>query len=141
MALTDRQCRQAIPPKTLIDGGGLRLKVSETASGSVSRKWVLRFTVADGRQREAGLGAFPDVSLSEAREKAAELRKQAKAGTDPLAKREQEKRQKAAEAARVMTFKAAAEAYIAAHETSWKNPKHRQQWRNTLEAYTKRPKH
>ena len=141
MALTDRQCRQAHQPAVLIDGNGLRLKVSETASGGLSKRWVLRFTLADGRQREAGLGAFPDVSLGEAREKAAELRKQAKAGADPLAEREQAKRQKAAEAARAMTFKAAAEAYIAAHETSWKNPKHRQQWRNTLEAYTKRPKH
>jgi integrase len=136
MALTDRQCRQAHQPAALIDGNGLRLKVSETASGGLSKRWVLRFTLADGRQREAGLGAFPDVSLGEAREKAAELRKQAKAGADPLAEREQAKRQKAAEAARAMTFKAAAEAYIAAHETSWKNPKHRQQWRNTLEAYT-----
>jgi integrase len=96
---------------------------------------VLRFTVADGRQREAGLGAFPEVSLSEAREKAAELRKRAKSGADPLAEREQAKRQQAAEAARVMTFKAAVDAYIAAHEASWKNPKHRQQWRNTLDAY------
>jgi integrase len=31
-----------------------------------------------------------------------------------------------------MTFKECAEAYIAAHETGWKNAKHRQQWRNTL---------
>jgi hypothetical protein len=25
--------------------------------------------------------------------------------------------------------------YIAAHEAGWRNPKHRQQWRNTLTAY------
>lgn len=135
MAVTDRQCRQATPPKTLIDGGGLRLRVSETASGAVSKKWVLRFTGADGRQREAGLGTFPEVSLSAARERAGELRKQAKAGADPLAEREQAKRKQAAEAAPAMTFKTCAEAYVAAHEASWRNPKHRQQWRNTLETY------
>jgi integrase len=123
-------------PGVYIDGDGLRLKVqaSQGEGGRVRKNWVLRYTLG-GKTREVGLGSADITPLAEAREKAAELRRQAKAGTDPLAKREQEKRQKAAEAARVMTFKAAAETYIAAHETSWKNPKHRQQWRNTLEAY------
>jgi hypothetical protein len=34
-----------------------------------------------------------------------------------------------------MTFDQCAEAYIRAHEASWRNPKHRQQWRNTLATY------
>jgi Sulfatase len=34
-----------------------------------------------------------------------------------------------------MTFDKCAEAYIVAHEVSWKNEKHRQQWRNTLATY------
>jgi integrase len=34
-----------------------------------------------------------------------------------------------------MTFKAVAEAYIGANEASWRNDKHRQQWRNTLASY------
>ena len=34
-----------------------------------------------------------------------------------------------------MTFRECGEAYIAAHETSWRNLKHRQQWRNTLDTY------
>ena len=34
-----------------------------------------------------------------------------------------------------ITFKAVAEAYIAANEGSWRNDKHRQQWRNTLASY------
>ncbi|MGH7056810.1 MAG: tyrosine-type recombinase/integrase [Acetobacteraceae bacterium] len=34
-----------------------------------------------------------------------------------------------------MTFAAVAERYLAAHEGSWRNPKHRQQWHNTLRAY------
>jgi hypothetical protein len=38
-------------------------------------------------------------------------------------------------AARSMTFDQCAEAYIGAHEPSWKNEKHRQQWRNTLSTY------
>src|SRR5262249_7713188 len=42
---------------------------------------------------------------------------------------------KLVEQARVVTFKQCAETYIAAHEAGWRNPKHRQQWRNTLETY------
>ena len=43
----------------------------------------------------------------------------------------------AAQAAQMagITFKAVAEAYIAANEGSWRNDKHRQQWRNTLATY------
>jgi len=35
------------------------------------------------------------------------------------------------------TFGAVALEYIDAHESGWKNPKHRQQWRNTLATYAK----
>ena len=38
-------------------------------------------------------------------------------------------------AAAGVTFKAVAEAHIAANEDGWRNPKHRQQWRNTLASY------
>ena len=34
-----------------------------------------------------------------------------------------------------MTFDACAAAYIEAHKTSWRNEKHRDQWRNTLNSY------
>ena len=34
-----------------------------------------------------------------------------------------------------MTFDDCRTAYIAAHEASWRNPKHRQQWTNTLRTY------
>jgi integrase len=36
-----------------------------------------------------------------------------------------------------ITFTKAASLYIEAHEQSWKNEKHRQQWNNTLETYAK----
>jgi hypothetical protein len=39
------------------------------------------------------------------------------------------------EAAKTTTFDAARDAYIAAHEASWRNAKHRQQWSNTLATY------
>lgn len=34
-----------------------------------------------------------------------------------------------------MTFSKCAELYIASQERGWANPKHRQQWRNTLSTY------
>src|SRR5262249_38961165 len=47
-----------------------------------------------------------------------------------------EKRAAAAvEAAKAMTFADCATAYINAHEAGWRNPKHRQQWKNTLATY------
>ncbi len=62
-----------------------------------------------------------------------------KAGIDPLEERQREAAEAlaAAQAAQIagMTFKAVAEAYIAANEASWRNDKHRQQWRNTLATY------
>jgi integrase len=36
------------------------------------------------------------------------------------------------DAVKAMTFDQCADAYITAHDPSWSNPKHRQQWRNTL---------
>ena len=37
-----------------------------------------------------------------------------------------------------MTFEQMGERFIASHEAGWKNPKHRQQWRNTLKSYVYR---
>lgn len=87
------------------------------------------------KRREMGLGGYPDVTLARAREAAREARDQIRQGIDPIhAKREARNALKASSGATI-TFRASAEAYMAAHETSWKNPKHRAQWAATLEAY------
>ena len=79
------------------------------------------------------------MSLAAARDAAAALRLKVKAGIDPLEERQREAAEAlaAAQAAKIagITFKAVAEAYIAANEESWRNDKHRQQWRNTLATY------
>ena len=54
------------------DGGGLTLVVKPTGR----RSWVARLTV-DGKRRDIGLGAYPGVSLDDARLRAAELRAEA----------------------------------------------------------------
>jgi integrase len=60
-------------------------------------------------------------------------------GLDPLLERERKAAEAAAQAQAVKvastTFKAVAERYIADNRDSWRNPKHRQQWDNTLSSY------
>lgn len=109
---------------------GLALSVS--AGGS--RSWVLRVTVA-GKRRDVGLGGFPAVTLAEARGKAREAREAIGKGVDPIEARKAA--QSAAKAAReaARTFDQCAVAYIAAKESGWSNPKHADQWRNTLATY------
>jgi integrase len=119
------------------DGGGLHLLVKDSGS----RSWVFRFMLK-GKTRDIGLGpaAGQDaVSLASARDLAAELRLGVKRGTDPLLERHQKalEAEAAVQAAKIagVTFRAVAEAYIASNEASWRNPKHTQQWCNTLSRY------
>jgi integrase len=118
------------------DGGGLHLLVKESGA----RSWVYRFML-NGKSRDVGLGAAgPDgISLSAARDAASALRLKVRSGIDPLQERQRKVAEAlaAAQAAKVagIAFRAVAEAYIASNEESWRNPKHRQQWRNTLATY------
>jgi len=135
-ALTPLTVKNAKPGRHA-DGGGLNLCVKDRGA----RSWVFRFMM-DGKSYDMGLGvaAGPDaISLADARDKAAAERLKVKAGINPLL----ERKQKAAEAIAAtqaaliagITFRDVAEAHIAANEDSWRNSKHRQQWRNTLAAY------
>jgi integrase len=56
-------------------------------------------------------------------------------GIDPIEARRAKHGQRKLEAAKGMTFDACAAAYLDAHSDSWRNAKHRDQWRNTLSSY------
>lgn len=118
------------------DGGGLHLLVKESGA----RSWVYRFMLR-GKSRDIGLGsAGPGgLSLAAARDARDALKGKVKAGIDPLEERALEVAQALAEAraaqAAQVTFRDVAESYITANEDSWRNAKHRQQWRNTLSTY------
>lgn len=103
------------------DGGGLYLSVSPNGA----RSWVFMWKVA-GKRREMGLGSLRDVSLAKARDRATEARQSLVDGLDPLATRNRPK---------VMTFGEAADALIESMSSSWRNDKHRAQWRMTLTLY------
>jgi integrase len=105
------------------DGNGLYLVVDPSGA----KRWVLR-TVVHGRRRDIGLGGTRLVSLVEAREKAATLRKIARDGGDPLAAKRRA-------SVMVPTFEEAARHAHAAHKAAWRNEKHAAQWMTTLERY------
>ena len=103
------------------DGRGLFLYVKPSGA----RSWVLRYQV-QRRRRDLGLGAFPDVSLAMARERASEARRLIAEGEDPIAKKHQ---------AKPKTFKDAALELIESKRPGWKSAKHAAQWTSTLETY------
>jgi integrase len=111
------------------DGGGLYLQIA--ANGSKS--WIFRYG-PQGR-RYHGLGAVHTITLAEAREKARDCRKLLLDGIDPITARAEHRAAARLDAAKAITFTEAATAYIKAHRAGWKNPKHRQQWTNTLATY------
>jgi integrase len=112
------------------DGHGLWLQVSVFGT----RAWILRYMVA-GRARVMGLGGYPEVTLKEAREHAAEARKQLRHGIDPIDARRERKMAAKIEAAKLITFSQCVDEYLAAHESAWRNQKHRDQWRITIATY------
>jgi integrase len=82
MPLTDARIRSLKPKPRLYrvaDAHGLAIEV--TPQGS--RLWRLRFR-RDGKETMASLGAYPIVSLSEARSRAFEMRKGLASGIDPV---------------------------------------------------------
>ena len=109
---------------------GLYLQVFESGA----RSWILRIKVGTKR-RDMGLGGFPDVSLADARKKAKEKREVVSDGGDPIEDRRAARSARLATQAASVSFKFCALAYIDTHEAGWRNPKHAQQWRNTLATY------
>ena len=103
------------------DGRGLFLYVKPAGT----RSWVLRYQ-SQGRRHDLGLGAYPEVTLATARERAIEARRMITEGQDPIAKRKQAKHK---------TFKDATLELIESKRPGWKNAKHAAQWSSTLEAY------
>lgn len=112
------------------DGANLYLQVSPTGSKS----WLFRYAVG-GKERQMGLGSLTTFTLAEARERATAQRKLLADGIDPLATKRETLLQRRMADASVITFDAAAAAYIETHSPGWKNVKHGDQWRNTLATY------
>ena len=118
---------------------GLHLRIVDD-----SRAWVLRVAVGkkvddQGKvkihRRDIGLGSFPEVSLSEAREKARELKKKIRDGIDPLQEKQERLNALKIQKHLAKTFRECAEVVIAKKTLELKNQKHIGQWSSTLETY------
>ena len=109
----------------IADGGGLYLQISKSGAKS----WLYKFML-NGRPREMGLGSLKAISLADVREKAALCRAALTDGIDPIEARKYDRNRGTDQ--KSITFADAADAYIATHESGWKNAKHATQWHNTL---------
>jgi len=116
------------------DGAGLYLQVTGDGEKHIAKSWIYRFKLC-GRAREMGLGSLSIFGLAEARTKAAECRRLAYEGVDPIETRRAERAKAALDTAKLLTFKECTEQYVAAHRAGWRNAKHAAQWSTTVKTY------
>ncbi len=123
--LTARRTETAQPGK-YSDGNNLYLVVRKGPSGSLSRKWVFRFTWR-GAAKEMGLGSIKQVSLQTARQRAVDALRTLGRGENPIESRRRD--------SAIPTFGAMADQTIQTLCANFRNEKHKAQWRMTLEVY------
>jgi integrase len=109
---------------------GLKLEVKDT----LAAYWNLRYQVA-GVRRQYGIGAYPGVSLADARIKAQAARDEIREGIDPIDKRRAARSALVTARANAKTFKQVAEQFIKVKSPGWTNKKHTAQWDSTLRAF------
>jgi hypothetical protein len=110
------------------DGGGLYLVVDPSGA----RRWIVRVVVKGQRNAKGaplrtdfGLGGADVVTLNQARERALEYRRMAKAGLNPRFNAARE----------IPSFQEIAGQVHIDRMPTWKNAKHGAQWINTLRDY------
>ena len=89
--LTDKKIKSITTPGREPDGNNLYLNVSR----SLRKSWTCRVRVSGGCVRDIGLGAYPAVSLKEARQKRDAVALDAANGRDPLSERKAAEAEKA----------------------------------------------
>lgn len=101
-----------------LDGDGLYLRVKPDGQKS----WQLRYKTPAGKWSWLGLGAYPAVSGSQARRKAAQLRNDAADGQNPIVTKRA--RQASEVEASTQTFEALAREWLASRVNSWNSDTH-----------------
>ena len=104
-------------------GYGLSLLVKQGWEGRPAKSWSQRLRIA-GKSHDIGLGAYPIVSLAEARGKALENRRAAMEGIDPRKPIKS-----------IPRFVEAVDKVIEVNEEGLKNPRIAGQWRSSLNQY------
>lgn len=130
--LSAAEVRRLTKPGLHAVGGvaGLLLNVKPTGA----RSWILRVKVGSKR-RDIGLGGFPDVPLSSARDRAREAREKIWTGVDPVAERRAAQHALRAAQVKELTFTQAAKQCHDAKRHEYRSEKHRKDWISSLERH------
>jgi integrase len=136
--LNDLQCKRLTRPGWHAVGGvaGLLLQVnkSQQEGGLPPRSWIFRYTLA-GKREVIGLGPYPQIPLSTARDVARQLSLDIRAGINPVVQKRVDRSALIAQNSKQRTFQKCAVDYIDAHASDYTNEKHRKQWASTFETY------
>ncbi len=101
-----------------VSGLQLRCAPPKGAGKKGSKSWILRVVIG-GRRRDLGLGGYPSVGLSKARELAREKKQLIKAGIDPVAKKKADESALLAQQAQAKTFDVIAESWLELKVSEW----------------------
>ncbi len=131
MLLTDIVVRQLNQTGRYTDDQikGLHLWIK----ASNQKYWIFRYTI-NGKRQNMSLGAYPEISLKQARQRAIKARNDINAGVNPITEKKDSKAQNQAIKNQVL-FKDFALNYIATMQPRWSNPKHAAQWVSTMKTY------
>ncbi len=114
LPLTDIQVNKSRPKDknfTLFDGGGLFLLITSTGG----KLWRFKYRF-EGKEKLIALGAYPDISLAEARERRLDARNKVANGIDPS---EVRRVQREEEALSQLTFEMVAREWFGKNEPVW----------------------
>ncbi len=129
--ITDTKARNLKPDDAAVPHGGITGLTLHPSQSKGHGKWVLRYvSPITGKRRNAGLGTYPEISIAEVGKRASAMRALLAEGKDPL-----EEKREAESKPKIPTFKEAATTLHESLLPGWKNPKHGQQWINTLTTY------
>ena len=114
-----------------VSGLLLQCRPPEGDNEAGGRSWILR-TVVGSKRRDMGLGGYPGVTLSMAREKAREYKAQISQGIDPIMEKRAARSRLIQEQGKAITFEILAKEYI---EKKSKTAKQTQKLTNQLANY------
>lgn len=121
--LTVRRVTEISKPGRYSDGDGLYLHVRRGGS----KQWIVRYVGTDGKRHDMSLGSLSKLTLAQARIEAGDVRRDVLNGTNPIVARQLEQTN--------TKFEHVAYEVWQNQKPTWRNPKHSDQWINTLRTY------
>ena len=130
MLLTEITLRKIINPGRYTDSQVKGLHLWVKTSGQ--RYWIFRYTF-DGKRQGMSVGAYPEVGIKLARERAIAARNTLNQGQNPIEEKKTCRALKTSVSA--LNFSCFADEYIKTMRPKWRNHKHGDQWVSTLNTY------